>query len=128
MHSVCEKNPSKKKMKLSEDILDGPFVSQILKVTFFSCFYFIIDNNGDINEPVPGWRRTCRNDSRVFCGRTFFLQNLSFECEEIVKTFSWLLKAESSPCDLWFQQTFTSYGLCYSFNMMPMGDLLNGVE
>uniref|UniRef100_A0A2S2QDE3 Sodium channel protein Nach n=1 Tax=Sipha flava TaxID=143950 RepID=A0A2S2QDE3_9HEMI len=35
---------------------------------------------------------------------------------------------DNDVCSVWVQETFTSYGLCYSFNMMPMGDLLNGVD
>ncbi|XP_027853700.2 pickpocket protein 28-like [Aphis gossypii] len=35
---------------------------------------------------------------------------------------------EIDPCNILFQETFTPYGLCYSFNMMPMRDLLNGVD
>lgn len=56
------------------------------------------------------------------------LQNLSFTCKETVKSFSWLHTRVTDPCDIWFQETYTSYGLCHSFNMMPMRDLLNGTE
>ncbi|XP_025203158.1 pickpocket protein 28-like [Melanaphis sacchari] len=56
------------------------------------------------------------------------LKNLSFPCKEVVKSFFWLWKIEIDPCNVLFQETFTPYGLCYSFNMMPMIDLLNGVD
>lgn len=43
MHSICEKNPRKKKVKLSEEFLDGPFVSQILKESTYLFHSYIIN-------------------------------------------------------------------------------------
>lgn len=53
---------------------------------------------------------------------------MSFPWKEVIIGFSWPQASENDQCNSWIQEMFTSYGLCYSFNMMPMGELLNGEE
>ncbi|XP_050419751.1 pickpocket protein 28-like isoform X2 [Adelges cooleyi] len=59
---------------------------------------------------------------------TQLVKNLSFSCEELVLGVDWLGHQEDNACKMWFQETFTMHGLCLTFNMMPIGEMLRGVD
>ncbi|KAF0768530.1 pickpocket protein 28-like isoform X2, partial [Aphis craccivora] len=121
--TVCSANQVRSSVYNYSDINITDYKDQLIQNTMHS-----VCKNNPINKKWKSYEDYLDGSfvSQVLKESTII--NLSFPCEEVVKSFFWLRKMEIDPCNILFQETFTPYGLCYSFNMMPMRDLLNGVD